>query len=116
MSDKSNEKSTCIKSDLLTIVDQWRNGLGLGPRLLGVELLGQLVERVLVDRLQLIHVVLQNVAVEEQDKVLDNLWDLNLLVLLGDLICLEHNKVRFGACQYYCSSSYVLACYTARVV
>jgi hypothetical protein len=72
---------------MFTIVDQGRDALGLGPGLVGVELLGQLVERVLVDRLQLVNVVLENAAVEEQDELLDHLGDLNLLVLLCALVC-----------------------------
>jgi hypothetical protein len=70
-----------------TVVDQRRDGLRLRPRLLGVKFLGQLVERVLVDRVKLVHIVLQDVAVEEHDKVLDNIWDQNLLVLLRGLVC-----------------------------
>lgn len=70
----------------LVVVDQWCNGLRLRPGILGVELLSQLIERVLVDRVKLVHIVLQNGAVEEHDKVLDNIWDLNLLVLLRGLV------------------------------
>jgi hypothetical protein len=35
-----------------------------------------------VDLVKLEHVVLQDVTVKEHDKVLDHLWNLNLLVLL----------------------------------
>jgi hypothetical protein len=77
---KEKKKSTYIERETRThhtIIDKRRDDLSLGPSLLLIVLISQLVERAIVVVVKIVCLVIQEVAVKVKNKVTNTIRDLS---------------------------------------